>query len=413
MDSSQFSDNQLHFDAIERIESKGVTCDTFRVKLYGKLHFLKRLKAEYAHDIRYQEALRKEFETGYRLEHPGLARYISLDEDSILMEYIDGETLTQRLASDPDYFKKRSNTENYIRQLLDAVSYLHAHQVLHLDLKPDNIMFTRVSNQVKIIDLGFCYTDTFPCTTGRTDSFAAPEQLAASHSEFSPQTDIYAIGKIIELLPNHNKYNKVIARCTATKPTDRYASTEELRQALFPKNSFFIIIVLSIMLLLAVICFLLPSSSVQAPDVPPNPTNAIKQAETVNAETVRVDAQTPPAPVTTSVNNPQKPVCQVDIMKTDMRKLVTEAYEATIKTFNDSVFPPPSPTTYQLWETAALEFNNRVMQIAEKLSKNYPEVPSSDIDVEAARYVQDLIGHVFNRMRKNGEKNISEEPKQE
>ena len=53
MDSSQFSDNQSRFDAIEQMESRGATCDTFRVKLYGKLHFLKRLKAEYAGDIRY------------------------------------------------------------------------------------------------------------------------------------------------------------------------------------------------------------------------------------------------------------------------------------------------------------------------------------------------------------------------
>ena len=72
MDSSQFSDDQPKYDAIERMDTRGATCDTFRVKLYGKLHFLKRLKAEYAGDIRYQEALRKEFETGYRLEHPSL-----------------------------------------------------------------------------------------------------------------------------------------------------------------------------------------------------------------------------------------------------------------------------------------------------------------------------------------------------
>ncbi len=51
------------------MDTQGATCDTFRVKLYGKLHFLKRLKPELAGDIRYQEALRKEFETGYRLEH--------------------------------------------------------------------------------------------------------------------------------------------------------------------------------------------------------------------------------------------------------------------------------------------------------------------------------------------------------
>jgi hypothetical protein len=74
---------------MEPMESHGAFCDTFRVKLYGKLHFLKRLKAEYAGDIRFQEALRKEFETGYRLEHPNLARYISLDDDRELDRLMD------------------------------------------------------------------------------------------------------------------------------------------------------------------------------------------------------------------------------------------------------------------------------------------------------------------------------------
>ena len=186
MDSSQFSDSQPKYDAIERMDSRGATCDTFRVKLYGKLHFLKRLKAEYAGDIRYQEALRKEFETGYRLEHPNLVRYLSLDHDGILMEYVDGETLSHRLAANPDYFNNRKHTDKFVRQLLDALGYLHSHQVLHLDLKPDNILFTRINDDVKLIDLGCCYTDSFPDTQGYTSEFAAPEQLSIAHYPFKP-----------------------------------------------------------------------------------------------------------------------------------------------------------------------------------------------------------------------------------
>ena len=126
MESSKFSDEQPRFDAMEPIDSNGATCDTFCVKLYGKLHFLKRLKPAFVNDIRYQEAFRKEFETGYRLEHPNIVRYISLSDEGILMEYVDGETLKQRIDSHPEYFNKK-NTEKLLHQLLDAVSYLHAH----------------------------------------------------------------------------------------------------------------------------------------------------------------------------------------------------------------------------------------------------------------------------------------------
>ena len=227
--SSEFSNNQLRLEELEQVNTQGATCDTFRVKLYGKLHFLKRLKAEHAHDIRYQEALRKEFETGYRLEHPNIVRYISLSADGLLMEYVDGETLSQRLSTHPEYFESKKNTGKFLRQLLDAVGYLHSHQILHLDLKPDNIMLTRINDDVKLIDLGCCYTDTFDDTQGYTNRFAAPEQLSTINGPLSIQTDIYAIGKILELFPNHYIYNKVIARCTAQVPEDRYQTIADLR----------------------------------------------------------------------------------------------------------------------------------------------------------------------------------------
>lgn len=233
MESSQFSDGQSPFESIEQIDAHGATCDSFRVKLYGKLHFLKRLKPQFAGDIRYQEALRKEFETGYRLEHPNLVRYISLTDDGILMEYVDGETLSQRIAAHPEYFTKQ-NTDKFLHQLLDAVACLHSHQVIHLDLKPDNVLLTRINSDVKLIDLGCCYTDTFADTPGRTNAYAAPEQL--SGGSVDERTDIYAIGKILERLPHHDINNKVIARCTASLPEERYQSVRELQDALFRRN---------------------------------------------------------------------------------------------------------------------------------------------------------------------------------
>ena len=233
MESSQFSDGQSPFESIEQIDAHGATCDSFRVKLYGKLHFLKRLKPAFTGDIRYQEALRKEFETGYRLEHPNLVRYISLTDDGILMEYVDGETLSQRIAAHPEYFTKQ-NTDKFLHQLLDAVACLHSHQVLHLDLKPDNVLLTRINSDVKLIDLGCCYTDTFADTPGRTNAYAAPEQL--SGGSVDERTDIYAIGKILERLPHYDIYNKVIGKCTAQLPENRYQNIADLQEALFPKR---------------------------------------------------------------------------------------------------------------------------------------------------------------------------------
>ena len=282
MESSQFSDSGSRFEAVEQLEAQGATCDTYRVKLYGKLHFLKRLKPEVAGDIRYQEALRKEFETGYQLEHSNLVRYISLDDDYILMEYVDGETLSTRLATQPDYFRNRKNTDKFLHQLLDVVGYLHSHQVLHLDLKPDNILLTRIGSDVKLIDLGCCYTDTFPDTTGRTVAFAAPEQLTGGVVDV--RTDIYAIGRILECLPDHNIYNKVIARCTAPDPTTRYQTISDLQDALSARRTHTFWPVLMLLVVVLSIGYFIFTRQQQAAEVTgPQKEIIIEKPETINA----------------------------------------------------------------------------------------------------------------------------------
>ena len=396
MDSSQFSDNQPRFEAIEQVESQGATCDTFRVKLYGKLHFLKRLKVEYAGDIRYQEALRKEFETGYRLEHPNLVRYLSLDKDSILMEYVDGETLSQRLARTPDYFNEQKHTEKFVRQLLSALQYLHSHQVLHLDLKPDNILLTHINDDVKLIDLGFCYTDAFVDTQGHTSAFAAPEQKAGG--EVDVRSDIYAFGKILELLPDHSLYNKVIARCTAERPEDRYQSVGEILHDILHKRRYFLwvaVIVLLAALFAAGLALLTHQKNESA---------VIEEivADSVTSEQQDTLEQMTLPPVSKSNHQPPAKDEQT-LLKEDMERMIDQAYRFTIATFCDSVFPSPTPSTGKAWSDASTEFHNQAIGIGDRLVKKYPNIPESTIRQDCESRFQSLVSSVFNRMRTNAQ----------
>ena len=396
MDSSQFSDNQPRFEAIEQVESQGATCDTFRVKLYGKLHFLKRLKVEYAGDIRYQEALRKEFETGYRLEHPNLVRYLSLDKDSILMEYVDGETLSQRLARTPDYFNEQKHTEKFVRQLLSALQYLHSHQVLHLDLKPDNILLTHINDDVKLIDLGFCYTDAFVDTQGHTNAFAAPEQKAGG--EVDVRSDIYAFGKILELLPDHSLYNKVIARCTADRPEDRYQSVGEILHDILHKRRYFLwvaVIVLLAALFAAGLALLTHQKNESA---------VIEEivADSVASEQQDTLQQVTQPPVSKSNHQPPAKDEQT-LLKEDMERMIDQAYRSTISTFCDSVFPSPTPSTGKAWSDASTEFHNQAIGIGDRLVKKYPNIPESTIRQDCESRFQSLVSSVFNRMRTNAQ----------
>lgn len=406
MESSQFSDSQSRFDTIELMETQGTTCDTFRVKLYGKLHFLKRLKSEYAGDIRYQEALRKEFETGYRLEHPNLVRYISLDNDSILMEYVEGETLSQRLSSNPDYFKNRKNTDKFIRQLLNVIGYLHSHQVLHLDLKPDNILITRINDDVKLIDLGCSYTDSFPDTTGHTNAYAAPEQLSIIHSPLSIQTDIYAIGKILERLPDHSIYNKVIARCTAEDPADRYQSVEDiLHDVSHRKRYWLVVVVLALIIVVLAIGIAMNHEDRIPADAPTDSLSRDSDLQSNHG----------PAPVIhdtiqqispESVNIPTQQPSRIDErtqLNEELEQLMDRAYRSTIATFCDSIFPSPIPSTGNAWADVSTEFHNQTIQIGDRLVGKYPAIPESTIRQEIEQRFQGLVGYVFNQMRQNGQ----------
>ena len=407
MESSLFSDSQPRFDMIEQLDCPSSTCDTFRVKLFGKLHFLKRLKQVFSDDIRYKEAFRKEFETGYRLEHPNLVRYVSLSDDGILMEYIDGETLAERLANHPDYFNDRKKTDKFLRQLLSVVSYLHSHQVLHLDLKPDNILLTRLNNDMKLIDLGCCYTDTFTDTQGRTNSFAAPEQLTGRQTDV--RTDIYAIGRILELLPNHHIYNKVIARCTAPDPSLRYQTVEDVLHDINSQKRYYhyVAVFVAVVLLLSVGATILTHRQDSAPVIQESPMESNNQILEDSAFVIG-DESAERHNNAVLQNHDNVPMNHQKDEKTrfdeELAKLIDTAYRSTIATFNDSVFPSPSPSTGNSWAIASTEFHNQASQIADRLTQKYPDIPESSIRQATEMRFQSLTSSVFNQMRDNGRK---------
>lgn len=419
IESSTFSNNQPRYDAVEPMSMQGGTCDAYRVKLYGKLHFLKRLKPPYANDIRHREALRKEFETGYRLEHPQLPRYLSFDGDAILMEYIDGETLTQRLSSTPDYFLDKKHVSKLLDQLLSVMAYLHSQQVLHLDLKPDNIMLTRIGNDVKLIDLGCCLTDTYTDTTGRTDRYAAPEQLHGGSLDAS--TDIYAVGRVLSELPYSSPlYNKVIERCTAPDMSDRYATVEEIRQAFISheRRTRYWRIALSALLaasiIITAVCLFLPDKTLApatteqaqtADTLPSIQTTTLTNDQTTLQEITAPQTTNPPAPQTTKTPVPQtteppapqttkpldpqtteqRPDAQ-EQMRNDVRQTLLPLFNATLGSLTDSAALDP-----RAWNEAYNQFFPLLDPALKQLVADHPDVSPESVVMEFYNCMKSLI----------------------
>lgn len=102
--------------------------------------------------------------------------------------------------------------------------------MLHLDLKPGNILITNKGHHVKLVDLGFGWSESYLHDLGFTHDYCAPEQVTAKTDLIGPATDIYAVGKILQ----HYGLAKdsVVQKCLKDDPSARYQSIGALQKAI-------------------------------------------------------------------------------------------------------------------------------------------------------------------------------------
>ncbi len=206
----------------------------FKVRRYGKLHFLKCPAEEYRYDLLTVEALRKEFEIGYTLDHPGIVRYLAYEEGGVYEEFVDGLTLREMMSR----LDVRLLDEDFLRtlagELLEALSYIHKHGITHLDIKPENVMVSNIGNHVKLVDFGCAASAVFDTTKGGTPSYMAPEQ--ASGGKTNVYTDLYQVGKLMEELARRAgclpDWKAFIEKSIVPDPGLRFGSAEEARKAI-------------------------------------------------------------------------------------------------------------------------------------------------------------------------------------
>jgi serine/threonine protein kinase len=239
------------FSDIAPINKNGATSDCYKVRIHAKWHFLKRPKKAFSTNPIYIAAFEKEFNLGFTLDHPNIVRYISKGNDKvgiyILTEYIDGHTLSDFRLKNPDFFRSNENVKRLTLQLLSALEYIHNRQIVHLDIKPDNILITNNGNNLKLIDLGLSYSDCYTEITGGTQSFGSPEQFARPEL-IDFRSDIYAFGKIVLYLFTGNAtlhsikrlpslYKKLVKKCLIEDVDKRNIKAAECIQLINKKNN--------------------------------------------------------------------------------------------------------------------------------------------------------------------------------
>lgn len=244
---------------------KGYDCNS------GEPVAIKRVMDRYANNPEIRRRAHQEAELMFR--HPNLVEMLGCCEIApnrgpifIVSNFVQGENIDQFINN---HVRSLPHVEKRICELffpvLDALSYIHQKGIIHMDIKPSNIMMEQGKN-VRLMDLGIAdVTDTVNTATSGmmgTPKYAAPEQF--SDAEKKPQltaaTDIYEAGvTLYELLTMHNPFNastvmeakelhqelllekkpmmseavyQVIRKATAISPSDRYQNANQMKMAL-------------------------------------------------------------------------------------------------------------------------------------------------------------------------------------
>jgi eukaryotic-like serine/threonine-protein kinase len=214
--------------------------------------------------------LRKEALTLSKLNHPSIATIYDFDMhrgvDFLVMEYIPGITLSQKLPTGP---LPEKEVLRLGIQLSDGLAAAHEHGVVHRDLKPGNLRLTS-DGRLKILDFGLAKLRQPVTETAATESslqthsisgtlpYMAPEQLAGE--DVDARTDIHGagfvlyematgqrpfaevqsgqlIGALMRKLPIppttlnpkvSTELERIIGKCVEKDPENRYQSAKEL-----------------------------------------------------------------------------------------------------------------------------------------------------------------------------------------
>lgn len=152
--------------------------------------------------LRFREKFMKEARHIYALSHPHIVRVIDVFEENgtayYVMDYLGGGTLQDALQAHGAFSVYVAS--DYIRQVAFALDYIHGRNLLHLDVKPSNIMLNNYGEAV-LVDFGVSkrYDESGHQTSstpmGVSEGYAPIEQYESGGMDlFSPSTDIYSLG---------------------------------------------------------------------------------------------------------------------------------------------------------------------------------------------------------------------------
>jgi predicted ATPase/predicted Ser/Thr protein kinase len=244
--------------------------------LLGRRVALKIVRPSVAEDTQQHRRLGQEAKAAGAINHPNVTHIYEIVEAEgtrfIAMEYVDGETLHDRMKDHP---LEIDDVLRFGIQIADALDAAHSRGITHRDLKPANVMVT-ARGQVKILDFGLAKLPVLPRSDSDsatlplpspgvlvgTAAYMSPEQalghdvdhrsdifsfgivlyeMATGQRPFAGNTWIETINEIINTVPKPPRelnskippgLDQTILRCLAKNAAHRYQSATELLDAL-------------------------------------------------------------------------------------------------------------------------------------------------------------------------------------
>nr|XP_027226254.1 calcium/calmodulin-dependent protein kinase type 1-like isoform X1 [Penaeus vannamei] len=151
-----------------------------------------------------EDSLENEIKVLRRLTHPNIVQLLETFEDKhkvyLVMELVTGGELFDRIVEKGSYTEK--DASHLIRQVLEAVDYMHDQGVVHRDLKPENLLYYSQDEDSKIMisDFGLSKMEDsgIMATACGTPGYVAPEVLA--QKPYGKAVDVWSIGVIAYIL---------------------------------------------------------------------------------------------------------------------------------------------------------------------------------------------------------------------
>ncbi|WP_339316598.1 Stk1 family PASTA domain-containing Ser/Thr kinase [Oceanobacillus sp. FSL W7-1304] len=229
---------------------------------------VKALRMEYIHDEEFIARFDREAQSATSLSHPNIVNIFDVgEEDQVLymvMEYVDGMTLKEYIQNNGPIDVRVAL--DIMKQLISAIAHAHANDIVHRDIKPQNILINSFG-QVKVTDFGIAIALSATSLT-QTNSilgsvhYLSPEQARGGMA--TKKSDIYSIGIVLyELLtgklpfsgqspvsialkhlqtntPSVRRFNQdipqsvenIVLKATAKDPFHRYENIYELEEAI-------------------------------------------------------------------------------------------------------------------------------------------------------------------------------------